>query len=333
MSSASSPNEPTAPSYEQLRKDYSKLEQEHELVKFELEQLKQQVFGRKSEKHYPESPEQEQLFENGAASKGESEEEFVEVSPFKRKRRSKKSIPKELPVVEEIHRPKESNCPDCGQELLEYSRDVREELEFEPARFFKRQHITVHCSCPKCRKSESGQVPSKYKPVIPGACIGAGFLAHLITSRICDHLPYYRQSKIYEREGVYLPDKALSRYGLKCAALLEPIAKAIKAELLKKGYLQADETHLDVLDGEKEANIHTGQVWVLHDPLSSLVYYEYHPGRTQGAATALLDDFSGALQSDAYVCYNEHKGLRIGCMATLLRLKRLLLSLQITRCI
>lgn len=144
--------------------------------------------------------------------------------------------------------------------------------------------------------------------------MGPGFLAHLVVSKFSDALPYYRQSQIYEREGVFFPDKTLSRYGLAVAALLEPIAKAIKQFLLENRYLQADETHLDVLDSEKSHRTHQGMLWTLLDPLSSAVYYEYHRGRTQEAADAFLGSYNGALQTDAYVCYDNFSGKHIGCM-------------------
>lgn len=311
-SSKKSPGSPTL-SYDDLVEIISRLEQEKELYKFQLEQLKQHVFGKRSEKHYRDIPGQGSLFEPEVPK--ESEEEYVEVCAHKKKRRSKKSIPKDLPVETILYEPEETHCQTCGEELREFSRDTREEVEFEPARFFKREHVTVHCSCLKCHTVQSGEVPPESKPVIPGTQVGAGFLAHLVTSRISDHLPYYRQSQMYEREGVFIPDKTLSRYGLAVGGLLEPVAKAIKVELLRQGYLQADETHLDVLDSKKSPNTHTGQLWVLNDPLSRLTYYEYHEGRDKGAARALLGSYKLALQTDAYSCYNEHPGLRLGCMA------------------
>lgn len=295
-------------------KHISLLEQQNELLKFKLEQMERALFGRKSEKQFPDTPEQAQLFESAKTEEPELEEEEV-VEAYKRIRRSKKVIPDDLPIEEIVYEPEETECPECGGALEEFSRDVREELEFNPMSFFRRHHVTVHCSCPKCKQVVSGETPVENKPVIPGSQVGAGFLSHMVTSRICDHLPYYRQSQMYGRLEVYFPDKTLSRYGLIVGSLLEPVAKAIKQELLKKKYLQADETRLEVLDQEKSPNTHTGQLWVLNDPLSSLTYYEYHRGRNQEAADLLLKDFTGTLQTDGYVCYDKHEGEHAACLA------------------
>lgn len=120
---------------------------------------------------------------------------------------------------------------------------------------------------------------------------------------------------MYEREGVYIPDKSLSRYGLALGALLEPVAKEIKAKLLELDYLQVDETRIEVLDKLKSPNTHRGQIWVLNNPLGKLTYFEYHTGRGQEGADGLLGSFSASLQSDAYVCYNKHPGISLGCLA------------------
>lgn len=316
MSSPESTASPETPSYEELAACNELLEQKLELANFKIKELQKHIFGRSSEKRHAVSKEQASLFEEDSFEEAVSLEESESITVrehTKCKRRSKKEFPKDLPVEEVVYEPHETHCTDCGGELQEFSRDVRDELDFNPASFFRRKVVTVHCSCPRCKKTVSGEVLPEHKPVIPGSQIGAGFLSHLMTSRHADHLPYYRQSQMYERLGVYFPDKTLSRYGLHCGMLLQPVARAIKKELLKLSYLQADETRQEVLDKEKSPNTHTGQLWVLSDPLGDLTYYEYHTSRCQNAATSFLDGYTGALQTDGYVCYDKHKGVHIGC--------------------
>lgn len=298
-----------------LLEQNARLEQQLELTQFELAQLKKHIFGRRSEKERYNVPGQGVLFSEEQASAPEpAEQEYTEVKGFKRKRNSKKSIPADLPTEERLYEPEETHCTECGDALKEFSRDTRTEIDFVPARFLKREHVTVHCSCPGCKNVYSGKTPVANKPVLPGTELGAGFLSHILVSKHCDHLPYYRQSQIYEREGVLIPDKSLSRYGMALGSLLEPIAKEIKAELLKQGYLQADETRYEVLKGKEGKNIHRGQLWVLNDPLGKLTYYAYYPERDSAAADSVLAGFSGSLQTDAYASYNGHKGTRLGCM-------------------
>jgi transposase len=52
-------------------------------------------------------------------------------------------------------------------------------------------------------------------------------LAHVLVSKYADHLPLYRQSQIFERDGIDLERSTLSDWVGKSAALLEPLADAI----------------------------------------------------------------------------------------------------------
>ena len=71
MSSASLlQNNPDHPSYDDLALTVAKQQQEIELYKFQLDQLKQYVYGRRSEKQYPVSPLQGNLFEQPVVEYG-----------------------------------------------------------------------------------------------------------------------------------------------------------------------------------------------------------------------------------------------------------------------
>jgi transposase len=48
------------------------------------------------------------------------------------------------------------------------------------------------------------QAPMPSLPIVRGRP-GPGLLAHMLVSKYCDHLPLYRQSEIYARDGVDLP--------------------------------------------------------------------------------------------------------------------------------
>lgn len=302
---------------EQLVKQITRLEQEKELYRHRYEELRRKLFGRSSEQRHVIDPGQELLFEEKVPESSASAADSTEVSSYERKKRSKKEFPAELPVDEIIYEPTETHCGECGEELREFSRDIREEIEHHPAKFFRRQHVTVHCSCPKCKKTVSGEVPLENQPVLPGAQVGVSFLSHVMVSKCCDHIPYYRQSQMYEREGVFFPDKTLSLYGLRVGELLQPVARHLKQAALSLSYIQADETRLRVLDHEKEENAHTGQLWVMRSPLreNPIVLYEYHQGRGKEDAKNFLGNFQGALQTDALASYDEFTGVRLGCMS------------------
>jgi transposase len=51
-------------------------------------------------------------------------------------------------------------------------------------------------------------------------------------SKYVDHLPLYRQAQIFAREGLDMDRSTLARWVGKSAALLEPLANAIKRHVL-----------------------------------------------------------------------------------------------------
>ncbi len=78
---------------------------------------------------------------------------------------------------------------------------MAEVLEYEPARFKVIRHVRPKLACRCC--DGIVQVPAPSRPIARGLA-GPGLLAHVLVSKYVDHLPLYRQSEIYAREGVSL---------------------------------------------------------------------------------------------------------------------------------
>jgi hypothetical protein len=76
----------------------------------------------------------------------------------------------------------------------------------------------------------------------------------------------------------------------------------MKRELLRRDYLQVDETPVRVMDPEVRGRCATGYLWVLGEPGGDVIF-EFHPGRGQEFAAHLLGDFRGYLQRDGYGVY------------------------------
>src|SRR5690625_499238 len=72
-----------------------------------------------------------------------------------------------------------------------------------------------------------------------------------------------------------------------------------------RGYLQADETQIKVLETRKKGSTHQGWYWVYHDPIARTVLFDYQPTRRGSAAKKVLDDFKGYLQTDGYSGYKK----------------------------
>src|SRR6516225_8103950 len=122
-------------------------------------------------------------------------------------RPARHALPAELPRETTTLQPKASACPDCGGTLVRLGEDVSEALEFVPARFKVLRTVRPKLSCKRCDRIV--QEPAPHRPIARGMA-GPDLLAHVVVSKYADHLPLYRQSGIYERQGVELDRSTLA---------------------------------------------------------------------------------------------------------------------------
>ena len=85
------------------------------------------------------------------------------------------------------------------------------------------------------------QAPLPLRPIERGRP-GPGLLAHVLVNKYADHLPLYRQSQIFERDGLDLARSTLADWVGKATALLEPLADAIGRHVLAGQAIFADDT-------------------------------------------------------------------------------------------
>ena len=167
-----------------------------EKLQHQLHGANRQRFGSKSE-----GMDQLQLFvENDEIAKAATE--VVETAPAEPVEPEAK--PKRKPLSEHLERIEQvlsigEDCPDCGGDLSKLAEDVTEELEYIPGRFVVNKIIRPRMSCRRCEVISQAPMPSR--PIERGRP-GPGLLAHVLVSKYADHLPLYRQSQIFAREGV-----------------------------------------------------------------------------------------------------------------------------------
>lgn len=161
-----------------------------------------------------------------------------------------KDKPKRRPIPDHIARmeveltPSADACADCGGRLRRIGEDVTEELEYVPGRFIVNRIVRPRLTCTCCERFVQAPLPSR--PIGRGRP-GPGLLAHVQDSKYADHLPLYRQSQIFEREGLDLDRSTLADWIGKAAALLEPLADAIGRHVLAAEAIFADDTPVQML--------------------------------------------------------------------------------------
>lgn len=133
----------------------------------------------------------------------------------------------------------------------------------------------------------------------------------MLTSKYAKHTPLYRQSEIYDRQGVELSRSLLSGRVDACCRLLAPLDEALRHYVLSDGKLHADDTPVPVLlPGNKKTK--TKWLWTyVHDDrnagstLAPAVWFAFSPDRKGIHPQPHLAGFSGVLQADADAGFNE----------------------------
>ena len=124
------------------------------------------------------------------------------------------------------------------------------------------------------------------------------------------HLPLYRQSVIYAREGIELERALLANWLGAASALLHPLVDAIRRHVLAGIKLHADDTPIPVL-APGNGKTKTARLWTYvrddsacGDTTSSAVWFAYTPDRKGIHPQTHLANFKGVLQADAYAGFN-----------------------------
>ena len=95
----------------------------------------------------------------------------------------------------------------------------------------------------------------------------AGLLAQVLVAKYLDHLPLYRQERIFERAGLAIARSTLAQWVGECGAQLQPLVPALADELRRHPVLHADETPVAMLKpGNKKTQQGLG-LELLHHPL------------------------------------------------------------------
>lgn len=314
-----------------LEEMYSLLREERQDLQnasYTIAQLRQQIYGRKSEKlkaiiDQPALPGLEYIFDetsdvDESDPENDPQEEKEQKTEKQKKKPGRKPLPEHLPRERIIHDLNESDktCA-CGQALHKIGEETSEQIEYIPAKVKVIQHVRYKYAC-KCCEDTVKTAPTPAQP-IPRSIATPSLLAQVFVSKFDDHLPLYRQSEIWKRIGVDLNRATLSNWVVKAGRLCAPLIKLLHSHIVASPYVQADETHVTLLQSAKTRQ--KSYMWVYKTGCDSKVgiVYDFQENREGKHATAFLEGFNGYLQGDAYSGYNDvtsQEGvIRVGCMA------------------
>ena len=282
---------------------------EIENLKLLIHKLKRIQFGPSSEKLNRQIEQLELKLEDLEAAEASKPVPPLSKSPgVTRRRPIRRPLPPELPRETETIPPAEKACPDCGGAFSVLGEDVSETLEYVPAHFKVLRTVRPKLSCTRCDCIV--QAPAPNRPIDHGMA-GAGLLAHVLVAKYSDHLPLYRQSEIYQREGVELDRSTLAGWVGGASSVLAPLVDAIRRYVLQGGKLHGDDTPIPVL-APGNGKTKTGRLWTyVRDDRPSgstaapAVWFAYSPDRKSEHPADHLKSFHGTLQADGYAGFNR----------------------------
>ena len=282
-------------------------------LKLEIEKLRRQLYGSRSERKARLLEQMELQLEELEASATEDElaaekaaARTQTVKTFQRKRPSRKPFPEHLPR-ERVVIAAPSSCPCCGSnKLSKLGEDVTETLEVIPRQWKVIQTVREKFSCRDCETIT--QPPAPFH-VTPRGFAGPHLLAMVLFEKFGQHQPLNRQSERYAREGIDLSLSTLADQVGACTAALQPLHALIERHVLTGERLHGDDTTVPIL---AKGQTIKGHIWTYvrddrpfggRAPPAALYYASRD--RRQEHPTRHLQTFTGILQADAYDGYNK----------------------------
>ena len=293
-------------------------------ITHEMAVLKRLKFAAKSEAF---NAEQKSLLEETIdADLAALQAELDKVQPSEKdagekKQAKREKLPANLPRREVHHEPENTTCG-CGCALERIGEDVAEKLDYAPGVFTVERHVRGKWVCKHCETLVQAPVAPH---IIDKGLPTSGLLAQVLVAKFLDHLPLYRQERIFERAGLAIARSTLAQWVGECGAQLQPLVDALTAELLKHRVLHADETPVAMLK-PGHGKTHRAYLWsycTTRFNETRAVVFDFAESRAGQHAREFLglpgdDGWHGKLVCDDYSGYKQLLTMGVteaGCLA------------------
>jgi len=276
--------------------------------------LKQQLFGKKSERFVGDPKEQYfPGFEDLIQPEIPPPEEKIHV-PAHEKRKAKNtpintiSYPEDLPVEEVILdlSAEKKIDPITGVPLICIGEDVTIKLGKKAASYFlkkiiRKKYATVG------QPDEGIKTAELPDSIISRCAVDESVIADVITKKFCDHLPLYRQSEMMLRDQIKISRQTLCSYVVQCGKALKPLCDLLEKEIKASGNIFVDETPVDML-APGTGKTTQGYMVVMAGGESlnpALRIYKFFTSRKHKGFEELFEGYSGVFHSDKYGAYEK----------------------------
>ena len=285
--------------------------------------LKQKLFGSTSEARKAQVPGQLSIFdlfgdkEEEEKPAVEIEPEVIEVKGYKKERKPKATYDEmfaNLPttqVVVDTLTDEQKTCDVCGTAMVPIGHEViRTEIRYTEPKLERIDYIATTYECPKCKESLDPQfIKDEGLPaLIPGSYFSSGLAAHVMYAKYVLGMPLYRQEKDLARLGAKISRTSMANCIIYCSEkYLQPVYQYMHRLLLKRRYLMADETPIQVLKEPGRRAQSKSYVWLVRtgeDEDVPIILYHYTPTRAGKNA----EDFLKGAEKGFYIMVDGYRG-------------------------
>lgn len=306
----------------------------HANLEAQIQVLQRMLIRRRSERFIPASDDQLNLFAE-VDEQIKVDPSIDDATPHKAvtKRPGRNPLPAHFPLEVEMITPdaldtsvpfSEAQLEREGHILLGF--ETSERVELRPA-----QYVRILQKRPRYKNIATGEITVAHARdrVLARSIADETLATDILLKKFLDHQPLYRQAEALKRDYDWNLSRAtMGKWVERVAVTLRPLYNKLVERIIANDYVQMDESRIAVLSADKPGATHTGQMWLMRDPITGAVAFRYDKTRSAKVPQAVLAGFNGTLQTDGHSSYVKAlKILRaggqtirqVGCLAHIRR--------------
>ena len=294
------------------------LEDQVKQLKQQIEWMTRQLFGRKSEKIDPNQMWFDELTIQAIEQNPPVEdapaviETKVEAHTRKSAPHGRAALPADLPrEIEVVDVPEAEKVLPDGTLRPCIGHEDSERLGYTPGRYFVKVIRRPKYGSPVGAEENGVVIAPLPERLLPRCLADESLLAHVVTSKFCDHQPAYRQEQIFKRASIDISRQTMSRWIKEVGLALGPVADEIKRLLFATGMAHFDDTPVDLLEENAKKpsgkRIRKGRFWAARAAPRDgpWTVYDFTASRSAEGPVAFFSGYGGKITCDAYPAHDK----------------------------
>ena len=299
-------------SYEELLRKNLALTKTVASLTRQLEWLKRQVFGQKSER-FVDDPLNQLELPMDIPCNDEKAETIVIPAHIKRKPRKGKGefkldLPDNLPVEETVHKLTGDAliCPKTGKTMVPIGEEHVDKLAIRAEVYYIARDVYIKYAVPGEPLSGVAQAPAP-PCIIEGSKFDVSFMADLTVEKFAYHMPLNRVQERLAASDIFVSRQTLSGLLINLGDKLVPLYDLMRQKVFESGVIFTDDTPVKLIVKGK-GKTQKGRMWIyLGGSPNAPPYhiYDFTEDWCHSHPIEFLKDFQGVFHADAYEAYEK----------------------------